>query len=125
MLSTPPDNVVVRTFAWIVILGRQGILNKALSALGLTDAPIDLLFTEPGVIVVLAQVQMPLMVLPLLTTLQRIDPNLAAASAARVRASRTGAASAPAAVRRAGGAPRSKWTAAERCPSFVSRWTTA
>jgi putative spermidine/putrescine transport system permease protein len=75
-------SVVVRTFAWLVILGRQGILNKLIQALGLSDAPIDLLFTEPGVVIVLAQVQMPLMVLPLLTNLQRIDVNLADASAA-------------------------------------------
>lgn len=75
-------SVVVRTFAWIVILGRQGLLNKALIGLGLTDAPLDLLFTEPGVIIVLAQVQLPLMVLPLVTNLQRIDPRFADASAA-------------------------------------------
>lgn len=75
-------SVVVRTFAWIVILGRQGILNKALAAVGAIDEPLRLLFSEFGVVMVLAQVQMPLMVLPLLTTLERIDPNLADASAA-------------------------------------------
>lgn len=75
-------SVVVRTFAWIVILGRQGILNKALAAAGVIDEPLRLLFSEFGVVMVLAQVQMPLMVLPLLTTLERIDPNLADASAA-------------------------------------------
>ena len=42
--------------------------------------PIRLLYTELGVIIVLAQVQMPLMVLPILTVLSRIDPNLADAS---------------------------------------------
>ena len=75
-------SVVVRTFAWIVILGQQGILNKAFLALGLIDRPLRLLFSEVGVVMVLAQVQMPLMVLPLITTLQRIDPNLADASRA-------------------------------------------
>ena len=75
-------SVVVRTFAWIVILGRQGILNKTLLALGLIDEPARLLFSEFGVVMVLAQVQMPLMVLPLLTTFQRMDPNLVDASAA-------------------------------------------
>ena len=75
-------SVVVRTFAWIVILGRQGILNKTLLAVGLIDEPVRLLFTEPGVVMVLAQVQLPLMILPLLTTFQRIDPHLADASAA-------------------------------------------
>jgi len=75
-------SVVVRTFAWIVILGQQGILNKAFLSLGLIDRPLRLLFSEVGVVMVLAQVQMPLMVLPLITTLQRIDPNLADASRA-------------------------------------------
>jgi len=75
-------SVVVRTFAWIVILGRQGIINTALLELGLIDSPLRLLYTEGGVIVALAQVQMPLMVLPLITALTRIDPNLADASAA-------------------------------------------
>ncbi|WP_457107182.1 ABC transporter permease [Methylobacterium sp. P5_C11] len=75
-------SVVVRTFAWIVILGRQGIVNAGLLALGLTDTPLKLLYTEGGLVLALAQVQMPLMVLPLVTALARIDPNLADASAA-------------------------------------------
>jgi len=75
-------SVVVRTFAWVVILGREGIVNKTILALGLAEEPLRLLFSEVGVVIVLAQVQMPLMVLPLLTTLQRIDPNLSDASAA-------------------------------------------
>ena len=75
-------SVVVRTFAWIVMLGRQGIVNKTLMALGLIDEPLRLLFSETGVVMVLAQVQMPLMVLPVLTALVKIDPNLDDASAA-------------------------------------------
>ncbi len=75
-------SVVVRTFAWIVILGRLGIVNSALVSLGLIDTPLRLLYTEGGVIVALAQVQMPLMILPLITALSRIDPNLDDASAA-------------------------------------------
>lgn len=75
-------SVVVRTFSWIVILGRQGILNQIVLWLGLADEPLRLLFTETGVVIVLAQVQMPLMVLPILTVLTRIDPNLADASRA-------------------------------------------
>jgi putative spermidine/putrescine transport system permease protein len=73
-------SVVVRTFSWIVILGRQGVLNQIAMGLGLTSEPLRLLFTEPGVVIVLAQVQMPLMVLPILTVMSRIDPNLADAS---------------------------------------------
>jgi len=75
-------SVVVRTFAWIVILGRRGLVNETVMALGLSSEPLHLLFSETGVVIVLAQVQMPLMVLPLITALQRIDPNLASASSA-------------------------------------------
>ncbi|MGE4045553.1 MAG: ABC transporter permease [Acetobacteraceae bacterium] len=75
-------SVVVRTFAWIVILGRQGIVNTSLLSLGFIDTPLRLLYTEGGVVVALAQVQMPLMVLPLITALSRIDRNLDDASAA-------------------------------------------
>jgi len=75
-------SVVVRTFAWIVILGRQGVLNKLVLGLGLAHEPLNLLFTETGVVMVLAQVQMPLMVLPILTVLSKIDPNLHDASRA-------------------------------------------
>ncbi|MDE0001308.1 MAG: ABC transporter permease [Rhodospirillaceae bacterium] len=74
-------SVVVRTFAWVVMLARRGIINEALLSLGIIDSPLRLLFDETGVLIVLAQVQMPLMVLPLLTSLQRIDPNLTDASA--------------------------------------------
>jgi putative spermidine/putrescine transport system permease protein len=71
-------SVVVRTFAWIVILGRQGVINQVWTAFGFE--PLRLLYTEVGVVMVLAQVQMPLMVLPILTVLTRMDPNLADAS---------------------------------------------
>lgn len=75
-------SVVVRTFAWIVILGRHGVLNQIVQGLGLTQEPLKLLYSEVGVVIVLAQVQMPLMVLPILTVLSRIDPNLSDASQA-------------------------------------------
>src|ERR1043166_8573244 len=71
-------SVVVRTFAWIVILGRQGVINQVWTAFGFE--PLRLLYTETGVVMVLAQVQMPLMVLPILAVLSKIDPNLADAS---------------------------------------------
>lgn len=73
-------SVVVRTFAWIVILGRQGIINTTLMSFGWIDAPLRLLYTEGGLVVALAQVQMPLMVLPLITSLQRLDRSLGDAS---------------------------------------------
>jgi putative spermidine/putrescine transport system permease protein len=73
-------SVVVRTFAWIVILGRQGIVNTALLEWGLIESPLRLLYTRTGLVIALANVQLPLMVLPLINALQRIDPNLADAS---------------------------------------------
>jgi putative spermidine/putrescine transport system permease protein len=73
---------VVRTFAWVVILGRQGIVNSLLLQSGLTDTPLMLLYTPGAVAVALAQIELPLMVLPLITTLSNIDPNLRQASLA-------------------------------------------
>ena len=59
-------SVVVRTFAWIVILGRQGIVNTLLADLGWIQTPLKLLYTRTGLVVALANVQLPLMVLPLI-----------------------------------------------------------
>ncbi len=73
-------SAVVRTFAWVVILGRQGIVNTTLLAAGVIDAPVGLLYTESAVVVALAQIQLPLMVLPVITALGNIDPNLRHAS---------------------------------------------
>lgn len=75
-------SVVVRTFAWVVILGKEGVVNGALIELGLAAAPIRLLHTELGLIVALSQIEMPLMLLPLISVMSRIDPNLKDASAA-------------------------------------------
>ena len=75
-------SVVVRTFAWVVILGRQGIVNSVLAEFGWIESPLKLLYTLGGLIVALANVQLPLMALPLITALQKLDPNLEDASAA-------------------------------------------
>ncbi len=74
-------SVVVRTFAWIVILGRQGIVNGVLMNLGWIEEPLKMLYTRGGLVVALANVQLPLMVLPLINALQKVDINLADASA--------------------------------------------
>ncbi|HSU23074.1 MAG TPA: ABC transporter permease [Variovorax sp.] len=73
---------VVRTFAWVVILGRQGIVNTALLDLGWIAEPLKLLYTPGAVAVALAQIELPLMVLPLITALMNVDPNLRQASLA-------------------------------------------
>ena len=73
---------VVRTFAWVAILGRQGIVNTALLEAGLIAEPLKLLYTSTGVSIALAQIELPLMVLPLITVLTSLDPNLRQASLA-------------------------------------------
>jgi putative spermidine/putrescine transport system permease protein len=69
-------SAVVRSFGWIVLLGKQGLINQGLMAAGLTDGPIRLLFTVAGVRMALAQVQLPFMLLPLINVLEQIDPSL-------------------------------------------------
>ncbi len=75
-------SVVIRTFAWIAILSREGVLNQALLAIGLTSAPLNLLQTELGLVIALMQIEMPLMLLPLITVMRQIDPSLSDASRA-------------------------------------------
>ncbi len=75
-------SVVVRTFAWIAILGREGVINTLLLSTGLSAAPVALLQTEPGLILALTQIEMPLMLLPLIAAMARIDPALLDASSA-------------------------------------------
>ena len=73
-------SVVVRTFAWIVILGREGVVNRLVLDLGLAAEPLRLLQTEFGLVIALTQIEMPLLLLPLLSVMSRIDPNLLDAS---------------------------------------------
>lgn len=75
-------SVVVRTFAWIVILGREGVINQTLLWLGWIVEPLVLLQTELGLVLALTQIEMPLMLLPLCAVMSRIDPNLIDASRA-------------------------------------------
>ncbi|MBB6219479.1 ABC transporter permease [Rhizobium leguminosarum] len=60
---------VVRTFAWIVILGRQGPISETL--LGLIGRPISLMFTELGLVMAMCQIDLPLIILPLVAILSR------------------------------------------------------
>ena len=75
-------SAVVRTFAWVVILGRQGIVNNGMLELGWIDAPLRMLYTQGATVIALTQIELPLMVLPLITALLNIDPNLRQASLA-------------------------------------------
>lgn len=69
-------STVVRTFAWIVILGRDGIVNSAMLSLGLWQAPARLLYTWEGMVLALTQIQLPLMALPVINSVLRLDGNL-------------------------------------------------
>ena len=66
-------SVVVRTLGWAVLLGNQGVLNKALMGLGWIDEPVKLMFTFTGVVIALVHVLMPFMVLAVWASLQKLD----------------------------------------------------
>src|SRR5215471_1221589 len=69
-------SILVRTYAWMVLLGRNGIVNKSLIALGAVDEPLALLHNELGVIIGMVHVLMPYMVLPIYAGMRRVDPDL-------------------------------------------------
>lgn len=67
---------LVRAFAWIVMLGRNGVVNQLLTAAGLQDAPSDLLYSVGAVLVGMVHALMPLAVLTMLAVMENIDRNL-------------------------------------------------
>ena len=69
-------SILVRTYAWIVVLGSSGLVNRSLIGLGLTDKPVQFLYNEFGVIVGMVNVLLPFLVLPLYAAMMRIDPRL-------------------------------------------------
>lgn len=73
---------VVRTYSWMVLLGRNGFLNQLLVGAGLVEVPVSHLGTDGAVIVGMVQVMLPLMVLSLYAAMRRIDPELLRAAAA-------------------------------------------
>jgi putative spermidine/putrescine transport system permease protein len=67
-------SAVIRTFGWLVILGRKGLVNGVMGAFGLDRLP--LLYNETAVVIGLANVFVPFMVLPLMASIERINPAL-------------------------------------------------
>ena len=67
-------SVVVRAFGWSMLLGPQGVVNHALQALGL--GPVRILYTEAAVIIALVHVMLPFMIIPVWTSLQKLDPGV-------------------------------------------------
>ncbi|ECI7719542.1 ABC transporter permease [Escherichia coli] len=71
---------IVRSFGWIVLLGREGIINQTMMATGLTSGPVQLLYTNGSIIVALAYVMLPFMILTLNSIFQNINPSVIEAS---------------------------------------------
>lgn len=75
-------SVIVRTYSWMVILGRNGIINQVLIGSGLIDAPLPFLYNPFGIVVGMVYVLLPYMVLTLYATMKGIDPGLIRAARA-------------------------------------------
>ncbi len=74
-------SLLVRTFAWMVLLQKTGVINDVLIGIGLLDQPAALIYNRIGVVVGMVQVQLPIMILPLYTILIRIDSRYTQAAA--------------------------------------------
>lgn len=71
---------LVRTYAWIVILGDRGLINNFLLDLGLISSPIPLIYNRAAVYIGMVHIMLPVMVLPLVSVMLGIDKSLAAAA---------------------------------------------
>ncbi|PWC56803.1 ABC transporter permease [Azospirillum sp. TSO22-1] len=69
-------SVLVRSYAWIIILQRNGLLNSMLKSLGLIDAPLPLLYNELSVAIAMTHVLLPYMILPIWAALRTIPREL-------------------------------------------------
>jgi putative spermidine/putrescine transport system permease protein len=66
-------SVVARTLGWALLFGSTGLISQSLLAMGITREPIDLMFTETGVVIALTHVLVPFMVLAVMAALQRLN----------------------------------------------------
>ena len=73
-------SVIVRTYSWMVLLGRNGAINQTLLSIGVIDAPLPLLYNKMGVLIGMTYVLLPYMVLTLYATMRGIDANLVRAA---------------------------------------------
>nr|WP_051001727.1 ABC transporter permease subunit [Herbaspirillum sp. YR522] len=71
---------LVRTFGWVVLLGRNGVINWVLKTLGIIDAPLNLLYNLPAVVVGMVHALMPLAILTMLSVMENIDRRLPSAA---------------------------------------------
>jgi putative spermidine/putrescine transport system permease protein len=75
------SSLLVRTFAWQVLLRDTGVINRFLLDLGLISEPLTLIRTTGGVILGMSHILLPFMVLPLYAVMRRIDPEFGRAAA--------------------------------------------
>lgn len=73
-------SVVIRTFGWLVLLGRDGPLSRLLHAFGIVSPNFSLMHTEVGIVIAMVQVLLPFMTLTLLGVISRINKDLEEAS---------------------------------------------
>jgi mannopine transport system permease protein len=73
-------SVLVRSYAWVTLFQRNGIINETLQGLGLIGQPLELLYTEGAVLIAMTHVLLPFMVLPIFSTLRGVDPALVPAA---------------------------------------------
>jgi len=71
---------LIRTYAWITILGDNGVINSVLLAIGVTDEPIVLLNTDLAVVLGMTYGFLPFAILPLFVSIDRLDDSLVAAA---------------------------------------------
>jgi ABC-type spermidine/putrescine transport system permease subunit I len=70
-------NPLIRIYAWRIMLGREGVVNSVLQAIGVIDAPIDaLLFTRLSVVIVLSTTYIPYTTIPIYAALKAVEPDL-------------------------------------------------
>lgn len=74
-------SVLVRTYAWMVILQRNGLVNQAGMGLGLWDQPLALTLNETGVLIGTVQIMLPYMILPIYGAMRKVDPGVMLAAA--------------------------------------------
>jgi ABC-type spermidine/putrescine transport system permease subunit I len=73
-------SLLVRNYAWMVLLGRQGVINNFLIALGLIEDPLRLLHTRFAVNIGMVQMMMPFMILSMFSVMKSIDRRLVSAA---------------------------------------------
>ena len=79
-------SVLIRSYAWMIVLGREGIINSALISMGLIDQPLKLLFTTGAVFVAMVQILLPIQIISCFSAMTEIDMDLI--RAARVMGAR-------------------------------------